>query len=259
MNYLRYVYDKVTKGFSAPDDWGEVPFYKFAKYKRMVEDGEADEANVYGLFLEGTTPEDWKKARSPKLYQNINRQLGFLGLEPNGEIVTDIYREKNKESYKIHKRIEDCTAAEYWDMIEVSKNILNNKSSEAELIEILPKLIAVLCLKERSHEKIEEVAKELEKMPTDKIYPLGCFFLKKLQGLSNGTGITHRFKKQIVHTLKQGISRFLIISVIILRLITFRRGSFQSLTSYLQRTWLKCTLRYSYWLNLKPLEKDTEI
>ena len=41
MNDLSYVYDKVTKGFSAPDDWGEVPFHKFAKYKRMVEDGNA--------------------------------------------------------------------------------------------------------------------------------------------------------------------------------------------------------------------------
>jgi hypothetical protein len=260
MNYLQYLHDKVVKGFTAPDGWHDVPFNQFAKYKMMIENGEAnDPKKVYSLFLNGTTIEDWDKPKSPKLFDSINRKLNFISSEPNGEVVTDIYRGLLKKNYKVHSKIEDCTAAEYWDMIEVSKEILNNKSTDAELIQILPKLIAVLCLKERTHEKIEEVAKELEQMPTDKIYPLGCFFLRKLQGLNDGTGIIHRFKKQIRHTLKQVIARFLIISVIILRCITFRKGSFPSLILYLTRTWLKCTLRYKSTLILPTQKKNIEI
>ena len=259
MNFLKYTFDKITKKFTAPENWGEVPFYKFVKYKQLTEKGGLiDNTILYELFLEGTKKEDWKKAHSPSLYESINDQLSFTSLEPTGEVVTDIYRGLTKKNYKVYSKIEDCTAAEYWDMQEVVKHILQNKSTDAEIVEAMPKLIAVLCLKERTEEKINDVARELEQMPTDKIYVLGCFFLQKLTDLKNGTKKIYQFIKLITHTLKVVSASFLIILVIILHLITFQKGSLASAKQFLSLTWLKFICKYKSTLILKTVKLSTE-
>mgnify|MGYP003631081041 CR=1 FL=1 len=259
MNYLTYTFNKIIKPFRAYDGWNEVPFHKFVKYKQMIEDGTADDVTkVYEMFLPGTTSNDWKKAHNPKLYESINGQLAFLSLEPTGEVATDINRGFGKKNYKVHTKIEDCTAGEYWDMQEVAKKILQNKSTEAEIVEIMPKLIAVLCCKERTEESINKVAKELEQLPTNRIYPLGCFFLQKLTDLKSGTGIIHRFKKLIQLIAKQVMARLVIILVIISRCITFQKGSLASLKLSLIRLWLKCTRQYKLTLILTTQEKNIE-
>jgi len=258
MNYLKYTYNKVVKPFYAYDGWDEVPYYKFIEYKKLTEQENHDVTDVYALFLSGTTAEDWKKAHSPKLYENINDQLYYLNTEPNGEVVTEIYRSLTKKSYKVHKSIEECTAGEYWDMLDLYNQTLKDKKTDSEVLEAMPKIIAIMCCKERTEDKINEIAEELKQLPTNKIYPLGCFFLQKLADLKNGTGIIFRSKRKIVHTIKLVLAIWLTITVLILRLITFRKGSFQSLMSLLKRAWLKCTFRYKSMLELKPVTQDIE-
>ena len=258
MNFLKYTYNKTVKPFYAYDGWDEVPYYKFIEYKKLTEQDNHDITKVYALFLNGTTDEDWKKAHSPKLYENINSQLYYLNTEPNGEVVTEIYRSLTKKSYNVHKSIEECTAGEYWDMLDLYNQTLKDKKTDSEVLEAMPKIIAIMCCKERTEEKINEIAEELKQLPTNKIYPLGCFFLQKLADLKNGTGLIFRSKRKILHTIKLVLAIWLTITVAILRLITFRKGSFQSLTSLLKRAWLKFTFKYKSMLVLNPATRDTE-
>jgi hypothetical protein len=258
MNYLKYTYNNVVKPFFAFDGWDEIPFSKFIEYKKLTEKDNHDITQVYELFMPGTTAEDWKKAHNPKLYENINDQLYYLNTEPQGEVVTDIYRSLTKKNYKVHKSIEECTAGEYWDMLDLYNQTLKDKKTDSEVLEAMPKIIAIMCCKERTEEKINEIAEELKQLPTNKIYPLGCFFLRKLADLKSGTGVIYRSKERIAHTIKLVLGIWLTITVAILRLITFRRGSFQSLTLLLKKAWLKCTFRYKSMLELKHVIRGIE-
>ena len=260
MNYLKYVYNGITKPFTTPNNWNDVPFYKFVEYKKLIENGDAeDQTKIYSLFTKGLDKKDWEKPHNPKLYESLNNQLNFLSEEPNCSLSTHIYRGVTKKKYKVYDSIDKCTAAEYWSMLEVTKNILANKSTETDILEVMPKLIAVLCCKEINEEEVNKIAKELEQMPTDKIYVLGCFFLQKLNGLRSGIGVIHRIKNRIMHTFKQVMAILLVILVITLRCITLRKGAFQSLKSFLIQTWLKFTFRYSSWLILPVVKTNTEI
>lgn len=258
MNYLKYTYNKAIKPFYVFDGWDEIPFSKFIEYKKLTEKEDHDITHVYELFMPGTTAEDWKKAHSPKLYENINDQLYYLNTEPNGEVVTDIYRSLTKKSYNVHKSIEECTAGEYWDMLDLYNQTLKDKKTDSEVLEVMPKIIAIMCCKERTEEKINEIANELKRLPTNKIYPLGCFFLRKLADLKSGTGKIYLVKKRMGRMIKLVLAIWLTIMVAILRLITFQKGSLVSLMSLLKKTLLKCTFRYRLTLELKPATQDTE-
>lgn len=258
MNFLKYTYNNTVKPFFVFDGWDEIPFYKFIEYKRITEKENYDITEVYSLFMPGTTSDDWKKAHNPKLYENINRQLYYLSTEPSGEVVTDIYRSLTKKNYKVRKSIEECTAGEYWDMLDIYTKIIKNKKTDSEVLSVMPKIIAIMCCKERTEEKINEIAEELKQLPTNKIYPLGCFFFQKLTDLRSGTGVIYLFKKRTALMTKQVLASFLIITVVILHLITFRKGCLVSLTSLLKKVLLKCTFRYRSTLELKPVTQDTE-
>ena len=73
----------------------------------------------------------------------------------------------------------------YRDLIEV----INSVSNDATLqVELYPKMIAIFaCDIYEDEDELNEIAKEIEQLPTDLVYSLGVFFCQKLSVLNNGT------------------------------------------------------------------------
>ena len=184
--YLKYVYDNIVTPFSAPNGWEDVKFSTFVAYNKLIEDGEADDqAKIYSLFMPDVPVDYWNKPHDPKLYQSINNQLNFISQEPSKEVPTHIVH----DNYDIivPTKIDNVTANQYWGALKAVNDIIKEKGTESNTLEIMPELIAILMFKETGKSTIKDLSKEINDLPTPKVYALGCFFLQKLQDLKNGT------------------------------------------------------------------------
>ena len=257
MNYLKYIWGNIKTPFSVADSWDDVPFKTFVAYNKLIEDGEADDqAKIYSLFMPDVPVDYWDKPHDPKLYQSINNQLNFISQEPSKEVPTHIVH----DNYDIivPTKIDNVTANQYWGALKAVNDVIKEKGAESNTLQIMPELIAILMFKETGKGTIESLAKEINDLPTPKVYALGCFFLQKLQDLKNGTTIICRIKRLVRRMLLLVISEFLIIMVISLRLITFRKDSLRSVGLYLKRKLLKFTWRYRYPLIFPSAKENTQ-
>jgi len=257
MNYLKYIWKNIKTPFSVADSWDDVPFKTFVAYNKLIENGKADDqAAVYALFMPDVPVDYWNKPHDPKLYQSINNQLNFISTEPSKEVPTHIVH----DNYDIilPTKIDNVTANQYWGALKAVNDVIKEKGSESNTLQIMPELIAILMFKETGKGTIESLAKEINDLPTPKVYALGCFFLQKLQDLKNGTTIICRIKRLMKRMFLLVMAEFLIIMVILSRLITFRKGSLVSVYSYLKRKLLKCTFKYRYPLIFKSVKENTQ-
>lgn len=256
MHYLKYILGKTSIPFETPDDWSDVPFKTYVDYNRLIRDGKADkQSTIYNLFIPDVPVEYWDKPHDPELYTSINGQLNFISEEPSKEVVTHIVR----DGYDIltPKSVGDVTVNQYWGMIKAVDDVIKGKGDEVTTLEVMPEMIAIMLFKEYEGTTIEKLSKEIEMMPTSQIYGLGCFFLEKLKDLKNGTTLICLLKRIMKRILMLGMAELVIITVILLRCITFRKGSLASARSYLNRKLLKFTLRYKYPLIFPSVKKST--
>lgn len=257
MNYLKYIWENIKTPFSVADSWDDVPFKTFVAYNKLIEDGEADDqAKIYSLFMPDVPVDYWNKPHDPKLYQSINNQLNFISQEPSKEVPTHIVH----DNYDIivPTKIDNVTANQYWGALKAVNDIIKEKGTESNTLEIMPELIAILMFKETGKSTIKDLSKEINDLPTPKVYALGCFFLQKLQDLKNGTTLICRVKRLMKRTFLLVMAEFLIIMVILSRLITFRKGPLVSVYSYLKRKLLKCTFKYRYPLIFPSAKENTQ-
>ena len=236
MNFLKFKYKKDKISFEAPDNWGEVPFYKFVQFQNK----ELTPTQVYELFT-GVSSEYWNKPHDPSLYASIDGQLAFLSEEPKTEIPDAL--ERNGELYKIKKDFLNVPLGKYRDLIEVYHSVSKEHDN---IIELMPKMISIFCCHVYDDEdELNEIAKEIEKMPTDLVYSLGVFFCQKLSELSNGTqkkwlkGIV----KKILTIPKLVTTKLLASMVIFILCLTSPKVIYQSMMIYLKEKLLKFTGR----------------
>ena len=248
MNLLLFKFGNKKLKFKAPDSWSEVPFYKFVKFQQKLKPTE-----VYELFT-GIESKEWEKPHHANLYANIDGQLAFLSEEPKlDEIPTHIHRieedkigNKVNKNYKVKKDFLNVPLGKYRDLIEVTKQITDEANNT---IEIMPKMIAIFgCDKYEDEEELEEIAKEIEKMPSDIIYTLGCFFLQKLNALSNG--IQKKWVEVILTKMKtilrQVLTKLLMSLVISILFIISPLEILRSTNLSFKRKWLKFIGRNKY-------------
>jgi len=248
MNLLLFKFGNKNLKFKAPDSWSEVPFYKFVKFQQKLKPTE-----VYELFT-GIESKEWEKPHHANLYANIDVQLAFLSEEPKlDEIPTHIHRieedkigNKVNKYYKVKKDFLNVPLGKYRDLIEVTKQITDEANNT---IEIMPKMIAIFgCDKYEDEEELEEIAKEIEKMPTDIVYTLGCFFLQKLNALSNG--IQKKWVEVILTKMKtilrQVLTKLLMSLVISILFIISPLEILRSTNLSFKRKWLKFIGRNKY-------------
>ena len=256
MNFLNYVLNKKIIPFEAPDNWSDVPFSTYVEYNKLIQEGkEHKPSDVYALFMPKVSSEYWEKPHDSRLYTAINNQLSFIGTEPSKEVPTHII----KDGYEIltPKSVDEVTVNQYWGMLAAVESVLKEKLDNVSTLEVMPEMIAIMLFKEYEGTTIEQLSKEIKELPTDKIYALGCFFLEKLNDLKSGTSLICRIKRTMKRMLVLVMAEFLIITVILSRLITCRKGSFQSVKSYLTRKLLKFTWSYKYPLIFPSVKENT--
>ena len=234
MNFLKFKYKKDKISFEAPDNWSEVPFYKFVQFQNK----ELTPIQVYELFT-GVSAEYWNKPHDPSLYASIDGQLAFLSEEPKTEIPDAL--ERNGELYKIKKDFLNVPLGKYRDLIEV----YHSASKEHDnIISLMPKMIAIFaCHVYDDEDELNEIAKEIEKMPTDLVYSLGVFFCQKLSVLSNGT--PKKCLKDIVRKMltipRLVLTKLLVSMVIFILCLISPKVTLQSMMIYLKKKWLRFT------------------
>jgi hypothetical protein len=235
MNFLKIKFGNENKNFKAPDNWSEVPFYKFVKFQNK----DLKPSEVYELFT-NVAAEWWERPHDPKLYVNLDGQLAFLNTEPKlDEIPTHL--ERGGKFYPIKKDFLNVPLGKYRDLIEITKQLTEESENT---LDIMPKMIAVFaCIDYEDEEELDKIAKEIEKMPTDIVYSLGCFFLQKLSELKHGTKM--RWQKLLKAKISTMIT--LVLGTLLKSLIIFilcflsPRVILQSLMQFLRRKWLKFT------------------
>jgi len=255
MRYLKYVYNSIVKPFSTPDSWEDVPFSTFVAYNKMIEEGKADDqAAIYSLFMPDVKKEYWEKPHDVRLYQSINNQLAFIGTEPSKEVPTHIIHDRY--DIIIPTKIDTVTANQYFGALKAVNDLVKEKGTDASTLEIFPELIAILIFKETGKSTIEDLAEEIRQLPTPKVYALGFFFVQKLSEWRTGITLTSRIKDLMRRILTLVIAESLIIMVISLRLITFRKGCLVSVYLYLKQKLLKFTCRYKLPLIFKSVKEN---
>ena len=256
MRFLKYKLGLIELPFEAPDNWSDVPFSTYIEYVKMIQDGKADnQAKIYSLFMPKVPAEYWDKPHHPTLYNSINGQLNFISDEPSKEVPTHII----KDGLEIitPKSVDEVTVNQYWGMLKAVDDVIKGKGDDVSTLEIMPEMIAIMLFKEYDNTSIEQLAKEINELPTDKVYGLGCFFLEKLNVLKSGTTLICRVKSRIRRILVQVMGEFLTITVILSRLITFRKGCLVSVKLYFKRKLLKFTSSYKYPLIFKIVNENT--
>ena len=256
MRYLKYKFGLVDLPFEAPDNWGDVPFSTYVKYVKLIQDGKADnQAKIYSLFMPKVSAEYWDKPHDPKLYNSINGQLNFISEEPSKEVPTHII--KDGVEILTPKSVDEVTVNQYWGMLKAVDDVIKGKGDDVSTLEIMPEMIAIMLFKEYDNTSIEQIADEIRELPTDKVYGLGCFFLEKLNALKSGTTVICRIKSLTRRILVRVMGEFLTITVILSRLITFRKGCLVSVKLYFKRKLLKFTSSYKYPLIFKIVNENT--
>lgn len=239
MNLLKYKYGKTKKSFKAPDSWSEVPYYKFLKYHKEKLSIE----QIYELFT-GISAEDWRKPHKPELYNAINEQLGFLTSEPTTELPKEL--ERNGNFYPIKKDFLNVPLGKYQDLLTIVREVTEDANNS---LEMMPKMVAIFaCDDYKDEEELEQITKEIEKMPTDVVYTLGCFFLSGLKGLKNGT--QRKWLKEISQKiwiiLKLGLMRLYQITVFSILLIISPKETLRSTKKFLNAAWERFTTPFTY-------------
>ena len=231
MNRLKVKHSKGTTRFKVADNWNEVPFKTYLKWK--TED--LSQTQVYELFT-GVSAEIWEQPHLPELYASIDAQLGFLNTEPLTEVPTHLEYKGNYNA--INKDFLNVPLGKYRDLIE----IINSLAKEEDVTKIMAKMVSIFALdKYETNEEIEEAEKDVLEMPTDVVYSLAAFFLKRLNELKSGTRKKwiEVVKERILTILKLALTRSLTILVISIVFFLSPKVTLQSLMQYLKKQWVK--------------------
>lgn len=199
---LIYKFGLKRKPFKAPDSWKDVSFKTYLDYVKIVEEG-ADPLDIYSLFT-GLSRDYWEKDHNPKLFAALDGQLAFLSQLPACDVPTHLVRKERY--YEVPKNFLNMKLGRYRDIVEVASTVQGDKASEQ--LEAFPKMIAVIaCKTYETEEDLERIAQDIWQLPCDLVYTLGCFFLKKLTVLKNGTEKKRSVGNQIQHIFKQALTK----------------------------------------------------
>ena len=234
MNFLKFKFGKDKMRFKAPDSWHEVPYYKFLQYHTQNLPIE----KVYELFT-GISADDWKKPHAPELYNAVNGQLAFLSEEP--KILIPKYIERNGEFYKVSKDFLNVPLGKYQDLLSIVRKVTKEANNS---LEMMPKMVAIFaCNDYKDDDELNEITKEVEKMPADVVYSLGCFFLSGLKRLNSGTQKSWLkvASQKMLTTLRLVLVKLLMSMAFSILLITSPKVMLRSIKKYLIVQWERFT------------------
>jgi hypothetical protein len=222
LNFLTAIFKDKKEPFTVGDSWNDYPFKVFIEYNEILEDDKPHKnERIYSLFT-GLDLDWWLKPHDPKLFQNLNGQLNFISEEPKCKLPTDIKRLKTGKYYRINKEFREIKAGRYYNILN-SVSSLSDDSKTREKLESMATCIAVCGLDLiYETEDYEEVLNEvLETMPTDEAYTLGCFFLSKLQTLSENTAKRWSIKSLMMRIIKLGLTNLVASGVVLATYILY--------------------------------------
>lgn len=222
LNPLKIWFGNKQESFSVGDSWNDYPFKTFIEYNQILEDDKPNKnERIYSLFT-GLDLEWWLKPHKPELFQRLNGQLNFISEEPKCKLPTDIKRLSTGKYYRINKEFREIKAGRYYNILNAVSS-LSDESKTKDKLEVMATCIAVCGLDlVYDTEDYEEVFNEvLETMPTDEAYTLGCFFLSKLNELSENTQKTWLIKSLMTRIIKHVMTIFLTSGVVLVTYIRY--------------------------------------
>ena len=222
LNFLTAIFKDKKEPFTVGDSWNDYPFKVFIAYNEILEDSKPNKnERIYSLFT-GLDLEWWLKPHKPELFQRLNGQLNFISEEPKCKLPTDIKRLSTGKYYRINKEFREIKAGRYHNILSFVSS-LNKKNTTTEKLKCMASCI-VCCGLDIIYdtEDYEEVLNEvLETMPTDEAYTLGCFFLSKLNELSENTHKTWSIKSLMMRIIKHVMTIFLTSGVVLATYIRY--------------------------------------
>ena len=244
-------FDKIKERGSIPTSWNDIKFKDYIKYLRASEKG-----SIEGIYeaLTGISTKMWGNPHKPELFANIDKRLKFTQLEPNCELPTHI--ERAGEFYPISKDFLKLPLGKYRDIITTVSEVMSDEDADdIDQIASMSKMIAVFVLQD--FDKIEEYSKEIDEMPCDVVYTLGCFFLQKLTALSNGTSEKQPIQKLLANKLKQVMRTLVAYLIICITFIRYPKVIISSLKKFGSHLLVRFTGGRSYKVISMQQIKDT--
>ena len=232
---IKLKYGKETAKGRIGSDWNQYTFSEYVNYLKQSEEG--GKLDIYSA-LTGISSEMWGKPHDVKLFANIDKVLSFLQHEPLTDVPTHI--ERNGTFYPINDDFMTMKLSDYWDMIELINSVHGKEDvKEWEKVAVMSKLIAIIACKEyKNIDQINNIAAEIDQMPSDVVYSIGCFFLRKLTVLKSSIeNETKGGKNSVVTTLKQVLVKSLAILVICIHYIISPMATFRSVKKFFLQPW----------------------
>ena len=212
MKHSVFVAGKLEEKVEVPESWLDVPFFKYPKFLKLIEEGEGkpDTKEVFKLFF-GISNEMADSNFKIEMLHSMNQQLNFLKAEPFTKELATHFKFKGK-SFRIPNEISEMSLGRYRDIVESGAEVLSGKTgSLIETVETYPEMIAVFVAPEGyTPTCLEDIASEINKLPTPEIIGLGNFFLRQYAILKAGTRknlsllrqTTNKFKPNFPKSLK---------------------------------------------------------
>lgn len=188
MKHLTIEYQGGHEHFKAPDNWEEVPFFKYISFLELTYKKDFDAKEVFKLMF-GLSDEALNSDMRVQMVHRMNEQLNFLSEEPQEEKIPDWFKYKG-EFYRVPLEIGEMTLSKYRDMVETASEILQGiDKTPLDMLKTYPEIIAIFLTEKEGYTQTDlvDLAKEVEKLPTSEVVTLGGFFLNKFANLKNGT------------------------------------------------------------------------
>jgi hypothetical protein len=238
---LNLIYNNKKK-FKLPTSWDEVSFKSYLKYLEIYEGG-LNRAEIYALFS-GLDVSYWEGKKSPRVFAGMDHKLRFLATLPNKETPTHLVRKVDGERkfYAIESNFLNLEIGKYQDIMNIIGTLEPDNEKQSYQLSIFPKMLAVLaCDDYETEEELEAIAKEIEMMPCNTVYSLGCFFLKKLNVSRIGTKENQHHRQKILQLCKVALSKLVSILVIFIAYICSPMEILRDIKRYLKNLWVRCT------------------
>jgi hypothetical protein len=258
MKPIKVKYTKKTFKGSLPKSWGEVPFYKYVQYLKLLdEQKEPKPSDIFAIFT-GVPAYVWEFPRDPKLHENIQYALKFINTEPTGVRPNTI--ERKGKFYDIPNNFLNLDLGRYLDLKNIIASVMNGKEDALphEQIEVMADLTAIFATDDYSSvDDIKEIAEDVKHMPTDTVYILGSFFLSKLTVLSSGTVKNAEGEGYLWSKSKQVMRRLVAVLVLFIAYIIRPMAIILSIRNFIKSLLLMFTGGNNYRVVCIPQRKHT--
>lgn len=188
MKNLTIEYQGGKENFRAPDGWHEVPFNKYIQFLELTYKKEFDAKEVFKLMF-GLSDKALNSDLRVQMVHRMNEQLNFLSEEPENAKLPDYFKYKG-EFYRVPLEIGELSLSKYRDMVETASEILQGADkTPVDMLKTYPEIIAIFLTEKEGYTQTDliDLAREIEKLPTNEIVTLGGFFLSKFASLRSGT------------------------------------------------------------------------